>query len=154
MKVMLKKVAVAVLIVSMAGCASNTQKQNTTIGALTGGVIGGLAGSAIGAGTGKAVAIGVGILVGALAGGYVGHSVDSIDNQHALTAMNEGKTVKWKNPKTGKMYKMVVSGKYYTIDGNPHCRKYMTYIYKNHKMVSKHGGMACMKSDGVWQPVH
>ncbi len=41
MKVMLKKVALAAMIVSLAGCASNTQKQNTTIGALSGGVIGG-----------------------------------------------------------------------------------------------------------------
>ena len=110
------------------GCSSsNTQNENTGIGAVTGAVIGGVAGSAFGAGTGQAVAIGVGALAGALIGGVIGHSMDSTDNRQLCNTMENNPTNKphhWKNQKTGAQYTMVPTSKVIAYDGNNTCRQY------------------------------
>ena len=156
MKKTLVSLAVAFTLVSVAGCSSNTQEQNTILGGTTGAVVGGLAGSLVGQGTGKAVAIGVGILAGALVGGYAGHSMDSRDNAQMYQTMNNGstnKTVNWKNKKTGTSYSMVPTSKVMTVNGNPNCRSYNITTTTKEGKTQQDNGIACRQTNGTWQVV-
>ena len=91
MKRIFTQLLIFVLGFSLVACSSNTQNENTGIGAVTGAVLGGLAGSAIGQGTGKVVAVGAGIVAGALLGGYIGHSMDSSDNTRSGTCLQKSR---------------------------------------------------------------
>lgn len=140
-------------MVSLAGCASNTQGQNTGIGAATGAVAGGLAGAAIAGGT--PVGVGVGAVVGGLVGGVIGHSMDSTDNQTAYASLKNAPTntpTKWTNPRTGATYTIVPVSGMITVNGNPNCRNYRTSVMSNGKL-QKVYGTACMQSDGTWKDV-
>jgi surface antigen len=152
MKTVLTKIALVALSASLiAGCASNTQNQNTAVGAVSGGAIGGVAAGVLG---GNPVAIGAGVVVGALLGGFIGHNMDNSDQMHVGTALN-GKTnrpVKWTNPSTGKSYKVVPTSNWMTINGNPRCRSFkVTSMTSNGQKVMK--GTACQVSNGSWQDV-
>ena len=149
----LMKIAIVVTTVSLVSCSTNTQNQNTAVGAVTGGVIGGLAGSAIGGGVGKAVAIGAGIVVGALIGGYVGSSMDSSDKSHMYTSVSTGHPANWVNSNTHTVYSVNPSSQYITVNGNPYCRKYTTVATIHHKSHKVHG-IACRQADGTWKAVN
>jgi len=145
-------VASACLVVSCS--SSNTQGENTTIGAVSGAVIGGIAGSAIGGGVGKAVAVGVGIVGGALVGGAVGHSMDHSDNTHAnyaLTHTPKHKSHHWKS-KNGTVYTVVPTSKAMKMYGHSHCRKYTMTATMNGKHEKVHG-VACRKANGTWENI-
>lgn len=149
-------VAVVALLLSinLIGCSSNTQEQNTVLGAVTGAVVGGGAGALIGQGTGKAVAIGVGIVGGALLGGYIGHEMDSSDNTKMNDAMNNPtyKETTWQNEKTGNTYSMRPTSRVMAIQGNSNCRQYQgSAIIKGKKQEIE--GTACRQSDGTWQSI-
>jgi surface antigen len=149
---MLLLVASFSLIVS---CASNTQSENTTIGAVTGAVVGGVAGSAIGSGAGQVVAIGAGAIIGALIGGEIGQSMESSDNTKAYYAMEHNpphKATHWKNKKTGKHYTFVPTSERMSLNGNTDCRHYHAIIYTNGKK-QQVTGTACRQSNGTWQSV-
>lgn len=148
MNKILTNVAIAIATVSLVSCSTNTQKENTVVGALGGGVIGGLAGSAVGGGA----AVGVGIVVGALVGGVIGHSMDNIDKTHAYHAIESGKTVKWHNKKTNTSYSVTPSRHYITVNGNPNCRKYVVKSHTTDKATQMYG-IACRQSDGTWKKV-
>jgi surface antigen len=146
-------IAIFSLMVSLVGCASNTQGQNTGIGVATGAVVGGLAGAAIGGGS--AVGIGVGAVVGGLVGGVIGHSMDSTDTTATYSTLKNTPTntpTKWTNPKTGATYTVVPVSGMITINGNPNCRNYRTSVISNGKS-HKVYGTACMQSDGTWKDV-
>lgn len=148
MKNHLTKVIVLAAAMSLAGCASNTQNQNTALGAVTGGVAGGLIGSAVGGGA----AVAVGAVAGAVIGGVIGHSMDSSDTARTYVVLDKnrkGHATMWVNSKTGARYTVVpVSGRM-TINGHPNCRKYRTTAVINGQ--AKHVyGYACRQSNGTW----
>lgn len=131
--------------------SSNTQSENTTIGAVTGAVVGGVAGSAIGAGTGTAVAVGVGIVGGALVGGAMGHSMDHSDNMQANYALSNAPKHKphhWKG-RNGTRYTVIPTSKSMKMYGHSHCRKYTMIANMNGKKEKVHG-VACRKANGSW----
>src|SRR5437016_181277 len=115
MKKALLKIAVVVTAISLVSCSTNTQNQNTAVGAVSGGVIGGLAGSAIGGGVGNAIAIGAGIVIGALVGGEIGSSMDSSDKSHVYTSVSSGHPATWKNANTHTVYNVNPSHHYITV---------------------------------------
>lgn len=155
MKSALTKIAILTLCVSLVGCSTNTQKQNTGIGIGTGAVVGGLAGSLIGGGTGKAVAIGVGIVAGALIGGYIGHSMDSSDHARMDSAMNNptGSSSTWKNDKSGNTYSMTPTSKKMSYDGNTNCRRFQAVVSMTDGKQEMVKGVACRQADGTWKTV-
>lgn len=141
---------------SLVACSTNTQSQNTGIGAVSGAVVGGLAGSLIGAGAGKVVAVGVGAIAGALIGGAIGHSMQSSDTARMDTALNNNppnQPAQWVNPNTHTTYVMTPTSHYFAMDGYRHCRHYRTvaiidgvkhYVY----------GTACRRANGTWIAVN
>lgn len=142
--------------VGLVGCSTNTQSQNTGIGAVTGAVAGGLAGSLVGGGAGKVVAVGVGAVAGALLGGYIGHSMDSSDNNHLNNAMNNNPTNKsttWTNKQTGARYTIAPTSNMMTVNGNPNCRRYYSTAIINGKK-QKLSGVACRQADGSWHAMN
>lgn len=154
MKIILTKVAVALAVISLVGCSTNTQKENAGVGTVTGAVAGGLAGSLIGGGTGQIVAIGLGAVAGALVGGYVGHNMDSSDNVKMNSAMNNptNQPTTWKNSKTGATYTVVPTSKPMKYKGMKDCRQFNTTAIINGKS-QQVSGVACLKSDGTWHAV-
>jgi surface antigen len=156
MKTMLSKwVALLIAVCFVASCSTNTQNQNTGLGAVTGGVVGGLAGSLVGGGTGKAVAIGVGIVAGALIGGYVGHSVDVNDQSHMNQTMDSNVTNQssaWTNKSTNVSYTLTPVTDKMAYKGNSNCRKYNATSSLSGKTKRTHG-IACRQANGNWQVV-
>jgi len=150
MKSVLAKSVLLAVSISLVGCSTNTQNQNTGIGAVTGAVVGGLAGSLVGGGTGKAVAIGVGIVAGALVGGYIGHSMDSSDRANVYNSVSSGRSSTWENQKTHTKYRVVPSKHYVKVKGNPNCRTFTTTAMVNGKTQNVKG-VACRQADGSWK---
>lgn len=155
---MINKIAATVLAfivgINLAGCSTNTQKENTAAGAIAGGLIGGGAGAFVGQGVGKAVAIGVGIVGGALIGGYIGNHMDSSDSAKMNTAMNNptNQATRWKNEKTGARYSMRPTSNMIAVDGNPACRRFHTTAIIEGK-TQRVNGVACQQANGSWQVV-
>lgn len=140
---------------SVTGCSSNTNEQNTAIGAGTGAVAGGLAGT-LAKGAGRGWIIAAGAAVGALVGGIIGHRADSTDQSNMNAAMDNNSIntpSNWKNDKTGVWYKIIPTSGFFTWHGNPNCRHYTAYGKKNDK-TTKTRGVACRMADGLWQQVH
>jgi surface antigen len=146
---------IVMLSFGIVGCSSNTQSQNTGIGAVTGAVAGGLLGSAIGGGAGKAVAVGVGAVAGALLGGYIGHNMDHSDQMQMNSAMDNPthKTTYWKNTRTGTTYKVTPVSAPKAMNGYNNCRKYRTTAIMNGKTQNVYG-VACKMSDGTWKAMN
>jgi len=140
--------------IGLISCSSNTQEENTTLGAVTGAVVGGGAGSFVGQGVGKAVAVGVGIVGGALIGGYIGSHMDSSDNTRMNGAMNNNiyKDTTWTNENTGSSYSMHPTSKLMAIQGNSHCRQF--HVTANIEGETQGAdGAACKQADGSWQSI-
>lgn len=154
MKQAFTMVALAACLTSLVACSTNTQTQNTAIGAGTGAVAGGLLGSlASGAGSGWVIAGGA--VVGALIGGYIGHSMDSSDSSQMNTAMDKNsinEPSNWENKKSGAWYKVVPTSGFITYKGDPYCRHYVAYA-KHHGKTVKTKGIACRMKDGMWKQV-
>jgi surface antigen len=144
----------SISIFVLTACSTNTQKENTTIGAVSGAVVGGLAASAIGGGAGKVVAIGVGAIAGALLGGYIGHSMDSSDTSHMTTAMDNptNQATTWRNKKTGSEYTVRPTSDVMSYKGNNYCRRFYTSAIIEGKTQRVHG-VACKQANGTWTTV-
>lgn len=140
----------SVISVGLVGCSTNTQNENTGIGAVTGGVAGGLVGGLAG---GSAAAVGIGVVGGALLGGFIGHSMDSSDNSRMYNSMEHNPTNKsttWKNTTTGQTYTIAPTSSRMVYRDNPNCRRYYaTAIINGSKQ--KISGIACRRADGVWE---
>jgi len=148
-------IIISASLLALAGCSSNTQNENTTIGAVGGAVVGGLAGSAFGAGTGKAVAVGVGAVAGALFGGWLGNSMDHSDNSSSCGCLSNnttGQSSSWKNKKTGARYTMKPTSDIMAYNGNNTCRKYEITGVVNGKKDTQ-SGIACKGANGTWNTV-
>lgn len=146
----------SLLSVGLVGCSTNTQSENTGIGAVSGAVLGGLAGSLIGGGTGKVLAVGVGAIAGGVLGGYIGHSMESSDTQRVNDAMENNPTnqaTTWTNQKTGTRYTVAPTSNKMTINGNPNCRRYYTTAVIDGRK-QKVSGIACQQDDGSWKAVN
>lgn len=151
---MKKILACMVLVTASAGlvtsCSTNTQAQNTGVGAVSGAVVGGVASGVLG---GNPVAIGVSAIAGALIGGYIGHSMDHSDT----TAMNNTMTNNatnmpstWTNPKTGTVYRITPTSDLMTYNGNSACRKYVASGTTSKGKKHTTHGIACRQADGSW----
>lgn len=157
MKQIMTNVAVLITASALAlvGCSSNTQGENTGIGAVTGAVAGGLAGSAFGAGTGRAVAVGVGAVAGALLGGWIGHSMDHSDNSAMCKTLDNNsvnQSSSWKNKKTGARYTMKPTSSVMAYQGYNTCRQYeVTGVADGKKETTT--GVACKNKNGSWTTV-
>jgi surface antigen len=149
------KLTVLALAVSLTACSTNTQNENTAVGAGTGAVAGGLLGT-IASGAGRGWVIAAGAVVGALLGGYIGHSMDSSDNEKMSTAMNNNsinEPSNWTNDKTGVWYKIVPTSGFITYKGNPNCRHYIAYGKDQNGKTTKNRGIACRMDNNMWQQV-
>lgn len=137
---------------SLVGCSTNTQGENTGIGAVTGAIAGGLLGSLVGGGTGQVVAIGVGIVGGALIGGVIGNNMDHTDNTQVNTALDNptDSSTTWTNRKTGARYTVTPTSGRFTVNGNPNCRRFDTTIVKDGRTKNIES-VACQQSDGRWR---
>ncbi len=155
MKNMLVKLAILLMSVTLAACSTNTQQENTGIGAVTGAVIGGVAGSAIGAGTGQVVAIGAGAVIGALVGGAVGHSMESSDTTQTYVVLEKNPTNRathWTNTRTGATYTVVPTSGNMAMKGYAVCRKFRATVMMHGKKEHVYG-VACRQTDGTWRAV-
>lgn len=154
MKQAMMKLTLIAMIVSLTACSTNTREQNTVLGAGTGAVAGGLLGSlAHGAGSGWVIAAGA--VVGALVGGVIGHSMDSTDNSHMNTALDNNSLDEpsdWVNDKTGNWYKIVPTSHVMSYKDHKHCRSYIAYGKQDGK-TTKTLGIACRMDNGMWQQV-
>ena len=156
MKQVLLYVAILFMSISLVACSSNTQNENTTIGAVAGALIGGGAGSLIGQGTGRVVAVAAGAIAGGLVGGYIGHSMDSSDNAQFCECMNNNPPHKphhWKNKKTGARYTVIPTSTQVSYNGNNNCRTYETTAWIDGKKQATQG-TACRQNDGTWQTMN
>jgi len=138
--------------IGLVGCSTNSQKENTGVGAVTGGVIGGVGAAVVGASPVGAVASVVG---GAIIGGVIGHSMDSTDSVKGSTVIQNNPTnhtTKWVNHKTGVTYTMTPTSDLFTVNGNPNCRKFYFTSTKHGKMHHRNG-TACLMQDGNWHSV-
>lgn len=156
----MKRTLISMLVIatsfSLVACSSNTQRENTTVGAVSGAVIGGVAGSFIGAGTGQIVAAGVGAIVGALVGGEIGNNMDSTDASNTYKAMNKNKQNKqmtWKNTKTGAQYTVVPTSKIMAIGNHDYCRTYRATAQTQGQSQKVISGTACRLPNGTWQAI-
>lgn len=137
---------------NLTSCSSNSQKDNTVLGVVAGGLLGGGVGALIGQGTGKAVAIGVGIVGGALIGGYVGNHMDSSDHAQVNSALNNPtyKSTSWTNKKTGYSYSTRPTSDSHTMYGYKSCRQFETAATIDGKTQTI-VGTACRQPDGTWK---
>ncbi len=121
------------------------------VGAGIGGVAGGALGSRIGKGDGKLAATIVGTVAGAFIGGYIGRSMDKADETcmgQALEHSPTGGRVSWTNSNTGARYEITPKRTFQRDDGR-YCREYTAGA-----SLSRGGntdtGVACRRSDGIW----
>lgn len=156
MKKVLLNLFVALMSISLVACSTNTQKENTAIGAVGGAVVGGLAGSLVGGGTGQVIAIGAGAIIGALVGGTIGHSMDSSDQSktyYTLDHNGKNRSTTWTNTKNGTTYTVTPVSKRFTVNGNHNCRKFRTSAMVDGKTENMYG-VACRQADGSWKSVN
>lgn len=136
----------------LVGCSTNTQNENTALGAVAGAAVGGVGVGALG---GNAVGIGAGIVGGALVGGLIGHSMDSSDQVKSSTVIkgnSTNQTTKWVNHKTGITYTMTPTSDLFTVNGNPNCRNYH-FTSTKHGKIHQYDGTACLMQDGKWHAI-
>ncbi len=150
MKNNLSKIAILLISFNLVSCSTNTQSQNTGLGAVGGAVVGGAAGALVGGGA----AVAVGAVAGALVGGLIGNSMDSTDHPHVYEAMNNAPnhSTHWVNTKTGVAYTVTPTSPRMSYQGNNNCRQYTAVSYVHGKKHHSHG-IACMMPDGKWKTV-
>ncbi len=139
--------------IGLVGCSTNTQNENTGIGAVSGAAVGGVGAALL---HGNPVWIGAGIVGGALIGGFVGHSMDSSDNTQTYKVIQNSptdQTTRWVNPKTGVAYTMTPTSGLFNLNGNPNCRDFHFTATRYGKM-HEYEGTACQMRDGYWHTVH
>src|SRR3990167_9165627 len=140
-------------MIGLAGCSSNPSDENTGIGAASGAVLGGLGAIAF---RGHAVAIGASMVGGAIIGGLIGHSMDNTDHAASATAMKNNstnQTTQWVNANTHTTYTMTPTSGFFTIDGNPNCRKFHFTSTCAAGKTKNSTGTACLTQDGAWRTI-
>jgi surface antigen len=146
----MKKILTGIVILAaatslMTGCSTNSQKENTAVGAVGGAALGGLGAAAF---HGNPVAIGLSAVAGAVIGGAIGNKMDSTDNTAVYHAMNDNNTnarAVWVNPHTGVKYYITPTS---DVDANG-CRTYRAKAVIHGKKHVSYGTM-CRQSNGTW----
>lgn len=154
-----KFILVAILGLSVAGCANNSKYgTKETVGTLLGGVGGAVAGAQFGKGSGQLAATAAGALIGAFVGNQVGQSLDNADKQYAYRAEQDalehtptGNEVSWNNPDSGNYGTIKPVETYQTPEGR-YCREYTHTVYVGGKEQDAYG-RACRQPDGSWEVV-
>ncbi len=135
----------------LAGCHSMTKKETgTLIGATAGGIIG----SQIGGGSGRLLAIFAGTLIGAMAGSSIGEDMDANDRyrtQHALEYNATEEPATWRNPDTGREYRVTPLRTYTSTQGP--CREYEASVEIDGHQETMVGD-ACRQADGTWKAIN
>lgn len=153
----MKKIVVAVVALSLAGCATENMKFNSAgmLGAAMGGAAGGLVGAQLGGGTGQTLLMAGGVLAGATMGYVVGRRLEASDwSMHdsnarkALSGGRDGEPVGWQNPATGAsgIFRPTRS---YRMQTGEMCRDYRAIISYGDTVESGEG-TACQGNDGLW----
>ena len=143
-----KIAAVAVLSLTLIGCAGNNQTLRTVLGAGAG------AGIAQAAGGGT-VAIVAGAVAGAWLGSEIGKSMDQRDRmamqettQTALSNSPSGSTSSWSNPDSGNSGTVTPQQQFTNNNGRP-CREFQQSVNVDGKTETGYG-TACQQADGSW----
>lgn len=152
-KITLVSVLTCSLLFSSA--CQQTAGNNSSTGALIGGVTGALAANHIGKGSGKVAATMLGAFAGAVIGSEIGQYMDSLDKQKANEAFTEstkapvGRTITWNNPESGHSgsFKTVRDG---TSSNGEYCREYQSKVTIGGKVENAYG-TACRRPDGSWE---
>jgi len=148
----MKRILIGLAIFStigLVGCSTNTQQENTGIGAVSGAAVGGVGAALLHA---NPAWLAAGIVGGALVGGFIGHSMDSTDNRQTYTVINNNptnQTTRWVNPRTGVAYTMTPTSGLFTVNGNPNCRDFH-FTATKHGKTHAYNGTACIMKDGYW----
>ena len=148
MKQTLIPIIAALLIVSLASCATKEEA-----GALAGAATGAAVGSTIGSGRGKILAIWLGAVVGSQIGATVGRYMDEQDRIRTSTILEYNRTNQsssWVNPDTGYDY-TVTPKRTYSAAAGP-CREFTVDAQIGGKTQQIYG-TACRQADGSWKVI-
>lgn len=140
---------VAVLAISIVGCADMT---NEDMGTITGGVLGAALGSQFGKGSGQAVGVAVGAIAGGFLGNRIGRTMDQADKQRTVQVIDQGQpnhTYSWTNPDSGYAYQ-VTPGPVVQHSHHRQCREFTQNVMIGGKEQQAYG-TACRQPDGSWK---
>lgn len=146
MKKIITFVFVAILTVSLGGCATKEEA-----GALTGMAVGAAVGSTLGGGRGRALAIWLGAVVGAQIGQTVGRYMDEQDRVRTSMILENNRTnqaTTWHNPDSGYDYTVTPTRTYEVAQGP--CREFTMDAIVGGKTQQVYG-TACRQADGSWK---
>ncbi len=141
---------------TLVGCATNTQNENTAAGALTGAVIGGFAGNAVGKDRQHGRDIAIGTVAGAIIGAIIGHYIDSTDHNTTYPFLSHNPMTNpstWEDPQTHITYSLKPTSNLYAIHGNPNCRHFH-FSSTSYKKMHAFDGTACYLPNGHWERIH
>ncbi len=155
----MRKVAVIVLALSIAGCARVPNVNMVeAAGAAGGAALGGIVGYQFGGGLGQLLYTAGGAIVGGATGYAATRALVSSDlvlyentAQTGLAEASDGEISGWSNPETGNsgIFRPVRS--FFARDGR-YCRQYRTSVAFGDGTQSG-DGIACQLADGRWQVV-
>lgn len=154
MRKFLSKILIFSLAFSLAGCASNTPRENTVIGATTGAAAGTALGAASGPTPGFFTLVGTGAIVGALIGSSFEVPMESCDKEKAYQAIAAGKTATWQNPTSKISYTIIPAAHFTKFHGNPDCRQFIAIQTNRDGNRRKIYRTACREANGNWQLAH
>jgi len=149
----LTKTLIFTLTLSLAGCSSNTTRENKAIGATVGAAAGAGLGAASGASPGPITVVATGAVIGALIGWSIGNSMENCDKEKAYAAIAAGKTATWQNPNSKIIYTVIPASSYVTFNCNPYCRHF-TAMQTTDGNTRKIYRIACREAHGNWQLAH
>jgi len=136
----------------LSGCAGSSITDGEAR-AVVGAVIGSTIGGEFGKGNGRKVTKLLGAAVGGYLGATLGRDLDSVDQSHVTTALNntpDNRQVRWNNSNTGAQYAFTPSQSYEsTVNQQPtQCRNY-TMLVDMGGSPERVQGRACMVN-GQW----
>jgi surface antigen len=146
MKAPIISLALAIAVALTAGCASRQQA-----GAVTGAGVGAAAGGAV---TGDAVGMLLGAVVGAAIGSEIGRELDEYDRRQAALILERNRsyeTSHWRNPDTGRDYRVTPEETFYRAEDQP-CREFRMEAEVDGQWEDVYG-TACRQPDGSWEVV-
>ena len=150
----MKRLIVALLALTLVGCANMTKEEQGAVGgALVGIALGALLGDAVDckgcAAIGGAVG---GIALGSMGASW-GRELDRLDRQqinHALEHKRSGVATTWNNPDTGARHQVVVQPA--KQEQGTYCREWTDTVTVAGKRQQLYG-KACRQPDGNWKLV-
>lgn len=138
--------------VLLSGCAG-TGMSNSESSAVIGSIVGGAIGREFGGGHGRRVTTILGAAIGGYIGASLGRNLDSYDQNHVNTALNntpDNRQVQWNNSNSGTHYAFTPTSSYQTsVNNSPtRCRDY-TMLVDMGGTPERVKGVACFVN-GQW----